>query len=372
MKQQRPLARALLNGLSSTEIKRVVVLRALGGLGDFLCVLPALRSLRLALPQAHIALVGLASTKALVDRFHHYINALLEFPGYPGLPEQAPQLQQLPAFFAAAQHQRFDLALQMHGSGQITNPLTVLLGARFNAGFFLPGQYCPDPERYLSYLSHESEVLRYLHLMALLGVPSQGEQLEFPLCDADYQALSAIEATHSLRFGEYACVHPGASTSDRRWSPKRFAIAADALAHRGLRVVLTGSAEEVQLTQAVARFMQAESLNLAGETNLGALAVLLKGARLLVCNDTGISHLAAALQVPSVVIFTASDPDRWAPLDRSRHRVVCSPTGVTTAAVVAQAEALLQQSHSHTTTVHADQSPTVLKLVEAGWSSSLP
>lgn len=335
-----------------SSFRRVAIVRSLEGLGDFLCVIPALRSLRATLPQAKVVLVGLQKTQALAQRFYQYIDELLVLPGYPGLPEQIPQWQQIPAFFATAQKQQFDLAMQMHGSGVITNPLTVLLGAKHNAGFFLPDHYCPDTDRFLPYPSHESEVRRYLRLLAFLGIPSQGEALEFPLQETDYQALSAVNATRSLRFGHYICIHPGASVIDRRWSPKQFAIVADVLAKHGFQIVLTGASEEVPLTQAVARFMQAEPLNLAGCTTLGALAVLLKGSRLLIGNDTGVSHLAAALQVPSVVIFTASDPKRWAPLNRDRHRVVCHATGVTTGDVIAQAEALLY----HTiTTVSAKQ-----------------
>jgi ADP-heptose:LPS heptosyltransferase len=321
--------------------QRIAVFRALPGLGDFLCVIPALRSLRTAFPHAEITLISLANIKGLVERFSQYVEHLLEFPGYPGLPEQSPQLQHIPEFFAAAQSKGFDLAMQMHGSGIITNPLTILLGARLNTGFYLPGQYCPDSDRFLPYFEHVSEVRRYLRLITFLGIPTQGEELEFPLGDEDWRALEAIADVHDLHQTDYVCIHPGASVPDRCWSFDQFAVVADALAARGLQVVLTGSIEEVGLATAVAAAMQTSALNLAGQTSLGALAALLQGAQLLVCNDTGVSHLAAALQVPSVVIFTNSDPQRWAPLNRDRHRVVCHRTSATTEVVIAQAENLV-------------------------------
>ena len=334
---------ALFDSETLATFKQVAVVRSLEGLGDFLCIVPALRSLRTALPQATITLVGLPKIKALVQRFNHYVDALLPFPGYPGLPEQEPQLQKIPAFFADAQSRCFDLALQLHGSGIITNPLMLLMGAKHNAGFFLPGQYCPT-DSFLPYPEDESEIRRYLQLMAFLGFPDQGEALEFPLEEADHQALEAIAASHCLHPGRYLCIHPGASLVDRRWAPDHFAKVADALARRGYQIVLTGSLEEVPLTRAVASLMQTPSINLAGRTSLGALAVLLEGACLLVCNDTGVSHLAAALQVPSVVIFTTSDLKRWAPLNRTLHRVVCTTGGETRSNAIAQAEALLERS----------------------------
>lgn len=105
----------------------------------------------------------------LVDEsFQH--DRFLEFPDYPGLPERSLHLQKIPSFLTTIQGQRFDLAIQMHGSGAITNPFTVPLGARVNAGFFLSGQYCPDLERFIPYPEHESEVRRYLYLTDL-GIP---------------------------------------------------------------------------------------------------------------------------------------------------------------------------------------------------------
>lgn len=325
--------------------QRIVLVRALPGLGDMLCAVPAWRALRAALPHAQITLIGLPWAKDFVHRFSAYFDSFLEFPGYPGLPERTPLIQQIPAFLAQAQGQAFDLAIQIHGSGIVTNPFTVLLGAGVTAGFFLPGQYCPDPRYFLPYPVDQPEVRRHLQLMKFLGIPAQEEQLEFPLEDADREAFSTLEEMDELQPGEYACLHPGASTFERCWSPECFAAVGDELAARGLQVILTGSARERELTQAVGEMMKGGALNLAGQTNLGALAVLLSQARLLVCNDTGVSHLAAALRLPSVVIFTQSDPERWAPLNRERHQIVAPlpPLPVTVEMVLNQVEQLLSK-----------------------------
>jgi ADP-heptose:LPS heptosyltransferase len=97
------------------------------------------------------------------------------------------------------------------------------------------------------------------------------------------------------------------------------------LAEQGLEVILTGSAGETGLVEEVMCRMNRRAVNLAGKLSLGGLAALLKSSRLLICNDTGVSHLADALEVQSVVIFSRSDPQVWAPLDRQLHRVIVSP-----------------------------------------------
>lgn len=302
--------------------RQIALFRALPGLGDMLCAVPALRALRAVLPEARITLIGLPWASVFVQRFQAYLDDLVEFPGYPGLPDRVPQLRQFPSFLADVQAREFDWIVQMHGNGSIINPLVVLLAARHTAGFYLPGQYCPDEHTFLPYPEHEPEVWRHLRLMEFLGVPNQGDSLEFPLDLADWQDLSSLEEVRGLRPREYVCVHPGASVPERCWPPERFAAVADTLAARGLQVVLTGTVRETVLTRTVARTMKHRPIDLTGRTSLGALGALLSQARLLVCNDTGVSHLAAALQVPSVVIFSQSDPDRWAPLNRERHRIL--------------------------------------------------
>lgn len=312
------------------SLQRVAIVRALPGLGDFLCAIPALRALKQAHPQAKMTLIGLANLRSLVDRFHAYIDEFVELPGYPGLPEQAVDREQLDQFLQEMRSREFDLAIQMHGSGVITNSLTSELGATRSAGFFLPGQACLDPQTFLPYLESESEVRRYLRLMEHLGIPSQGEQLEFPIERRDYQELDMMLHLYALEPGAYICIHAGASVASRCWGSDRFAAVGEMCARMGWQVVLTGSASERALADTIAQKMLVPSTNLAGQTSLGVLAALLQSSRLLICNDTGVSHLADALQVPSVVIFSASDPKRWAPLDQQLHRSILPPASVGT------------------------------------------
>jgi ADP-heptose:LPS heptosyltransferase len=308
----------------------VAVFRALQ-LGDLLCAVPALRALRHGRPGARIALIGLPWARAFVERFSRYVDQFLEFPGHPQLPERADEFGRLEAFLEDARERHFDLALQLHGSGEVTNPLLAQLGARQLAGFRPPG--APTPQGlFVDWQSREHEIDRGLRLLAALGIPSQGRSLEFPLNPADMEALQRLEERFGFDATQSACVHPGAQLPSRRWPPERFARVADALAAAGLQVVLTGTGAEAGLTRRVAAAMRHPAVDLAGQTSLGSVAALIACARLLVCNDTGVSHIAAAFGTPSVVICSGSDPARWAPLDRARHRVLwhavpCRPCG---------------------------------------------
>ena len=329
------------HGRFPTPPRRIIILRALQ-LGDLLCAVPALRALRAAFPSAEAVLVGLPWARAFVRRYAAYLDGFREFPGFPGLPERVPDVPGIPVFLAGIQCEAFDLALQLHGSGPFVNPLTLLFGARRAAWFYLPGDYCPDPQWFMPWPDHGLETRRLLGLMEFLGIPAHGEELEFPIGEEDRRFLARLAPFTECSSADCVCVHPGASVPQRRWPAKQFAAVADALAARGLRVVLTGSAGELKLTRQVQQAMRHPALDLAGCTDLGAVAALLEGARLLVCNDTGVSHLAAALGTPSVVISTGDNPGRWAPADGRRHRVLNRDAGAEPRDVLRHADELLQ------------------------------
>ncbi len=308
--------------LEAGRLRRIVVLRALQ-LGDLLCAVPAFRALRAALPSAHVALVGLPWAGDFVDRFAAYLDEFIEFPGYPGLPERTVDVRSVPPFLATIQQHSFDLAIQMQGDGSVTNPLVALFGARRAAGFHLPGQPAPEGAALVAYPASLPEVRRHLYLMEALGAAPCGEDLEFPVRAHEERQWCELRSQAHLDGASYACVHAGARDPARRWTVEGFAAVARALAERGVLPVLTGhGAEERRRAAEIASACGTPVVDLVGRTSLGVLGAAIRGARLIVCNDTGVSHLADALRVPSVIVFRTTDPARWAPLDRRLHRVV--------------------------------------------------
>lgn len=314
-------------GRCSPSMSRIAVFRALQ-LGDMLCAVPALRALRAQYPNAHITLIGLPWSRQLADRYPHYLDDVVVFPGHPAMPERLPALDAVPSFLRDVRGRRYDLALQLHGSGRITNAIVALFGARHSAGF-LESSACPrDDGTFIPWPSEGYEAQRLLTLIDALGIPRRGEWLEFPVRDDDLEELHMLsrDGGWELARAEYVCIHAGARNAVKRWAPERFAAVADALADQGLTVVLTGTSAEAAVTRAVADAMSHSAIDAAGPMSLGALAALMSGARFVISNDTGVSHLAAALRVPSVVVFLAADPDRWAPLDTERHRALYDPS----------------------------------------------
>jgi len=240
---------------------RIALLRPLG-LASLLCAIPALRALDAAYPQAEITLIGLPHLREVAARLHRYLDGFVAFPGFPGIPATECDLDAIPGFFERVKAARFDLAIQMHGAGEIANPLMVLMGAARNAGFYRPGRYCPDAQRYLEWREDEDDVQRWVRLAEHLGARADGTFLEFPLEPEDWAEWRA------LHLENYVCLERSRSTSP----------VGDALAAEGWNVV---------------------PISLGERNRLGGTAAVIAKARLVVSNDPATALLAAAMRTPT-------------------------------------------------------------------------
>ena len=167
------------------HIKKIAIFRALQ-LGDLLCVIPAIKALRFAYPDAEIILLGLPWAKSFVDRFSTYFDRFIHFPGYDGLPEQPFDEEKLEPFLNEMRAEQFDLVIQMQGNGTIVNPLMFEFGAANVAGFYNEESFV-DSTLFMPYPDFGAEIHRHLLLMEHLGMESLGDHLEFPIMKRDLE-----------------------------------------------------------------------------------------------------------------------------------------------------------------------------------------
>jgi len=291
-------AYSLLDRVGDTLPATVGIVRA-RGLAGMLALVPPLRALREALPDSQITLISSGWGRDFSQRFSYYVDDYMELPGFPGFSHGPVAIDRIPFFLQSAQARRFDLVLQLQGCNTSPNLLASLLGARAVAGHYLPGQFCPDHRRFLLYPVGEPEVKRMLDLLTWLGVPSQGESLEFPIYAADWTAFKRVLGAQTLETFSYACLQaPTAETADLI-PLDRWVGLARGLTARGMRLVLIGNQRNAESIQAA---VGADCLSLAGGLGVGGLAALLSGCRIFISQQGGTSALAEALRIPRLIL----------------------------------------------------------------------
>jgi ADP-heptose:LPS heptosyltransferase len=226
--------------------------------------------------------------------------------------------EELEHFFASMAAEEFDIAMQMHGGGRFSNPFVRRLGARLTAGCRSPDA---DPlDRWLPYVYYQSEVIRNLEITSLVGADPVSHRPSLAIREQDLTAALTLVGDER----PFAVINPGATDPRRCWPEENFVQVADWLASAGLRVVITGTREQLAVAERIAGAMGNDAINLAGQTTVGALLGILHRATIVVSNDTGPLHLAHALGTPTVGIFWCGNLVTAGILSRFDHRPVTS------------------------------------------------
>ncbi|MEU7798560.1 glycosyltransferase family 9 protein [Micromonospora arborensis] len=304
------------------DVQRIAVLRA-NALGDFLFVLPALDALRAAYPSAEIVLLGAPWHAQLWRDRPGPVDRVLVVPPAPGIrtPEAGEPESSMDDFLAAAVGEGFDLAVQIHGGGLNSNPLISSLGARVTVG--LRAEDAPPLDRWVRYVYYQHEVIRYLEVMALVGAGATTIVPTLAVTDADRaEAAQVLGPAGRPR----VALHPGASDTRRRWPAERFAEVARELHGDGYEVLVTGTPSEQEVVDRVVATAGVPVRPQVGTLSLGGLVGCYADCALVVSNDTGPLHLAAAVGASTVGIFWVGNLINTANPLRSRHRPICSWT----------------------------------------------
>ncbi len=172
---------------------------------------------------------------------------------------------------------------------------------------------------------HEAQ--RQLDLVAAVGCTVSDDRLSLHVPPAAAQRVAQLLEHRGIDRSRPWCVlHAGATAASRRYPAASFASAADELAQDGWRIVLTGAPDEASIVASVRREMRTPSLSLVGALDLGEMAALLEAAPLLISNNSGPVHIAAAVGTSVVDLYALTNPQHtpWRVASRVlSHDVPC-------------------------------------------------
>lgn len=286
------------------------MVRAPNWVGDVVLSLPALRDLRRCFPLGRLEVLA----RPWVADLYRAVPGVDAVSESRGVAADAAALRGrfdlgvlLPNSFASA------VALWRAGIPERWGYATDARGMLLTRGCRVPGD-----------VRGRSQVYYYRAMLEGLGLAVEGPPDASLACPDEWAAQAETLLGDP---GPWIGVNPGAFYGTaKRWAPQRFAAAAALVARRvGARVAIVGAASERALGEQVAAQVGACARVLSGQTSLGALVGVLSRLRLLLTNDSGPMHLAAALGTPVVAVFGSTDWSETAPVSQ-RARVVREQT----------------------------------------------
>ncbi len=298
-------------------------------LGDIVLALPALRALRKSFPEAKISWLIRPEFAQLIEN-HPHLNEIITFDRkllgkawyHPGA------FGALISLIRKLRRSNFDVIFDFQGLFR-TASLAWLSGCKKRLGMANAREFATI--FYTHKIPQDIESIHvvdyYLKIIQAAGASEFGVEFVFPPNPDAEDSVDRLLASHGIK-DNYAVLIPGSAHQDKCWPPERFAQLAEKISSQyGLSIVATGSASEAGILEKVKEKANVPIASLAGQTSLSELIALLKRAKLVVGNDTGPGHIAAALGVPLVLMFGRVNPARLEPYRRKHCVMAIEPDG---------------------------------------------
>lgn len=302
---------------------RHILLRSANWVGDAVMTTPAVRAVRKNFPRARITILAKPWVMPVFYNNPHVDEMMLydtsgRHKGAAGLMRLSRDLK----------HKKFDLAILFQNAFEAA---LLAFAARipWRLGFATDGRTVLLTDRLYSYRALKKGHLidYYLGIISGAALDLDGRELELVISAEERKKAKALLAGFGLNLEEpVAGLNPGATFGTaKRWLPERFAELSRRLyKDLGVRSLLFGGPGEAELGQQIAGMSGGCAVNLCGRTDLREAMALIDQCRFFITNDSGLMHVAAALNKPQLAIIGPTDFTATGPSNRL-SRIVRAP-----------------------------------------------
>jgi len=309
--------------IHKADINRILI-RTTNWVGDMVMTVPAIEAVRENFPESTVAVAARPWVIPLLEN-HPAVDQVIPLMKKKGSVSRAVEIIRMARLIRGM---GFDLAVLFQNAFEAAL-LAWLGGIRFRLG------YDTDGRRFL--LSHAvtrnqgvsglHQVEYYLSMLRAMGWEAESRDPRLFVAEKDQAAIRSLLSSKGIGQDHFLLgLSPGAVFGPaKRWPAERFAVIGDWACDRwGAKIVVMGSQGEMDICSAVSESMKHNPVNLCGRTTLGEAMALIERCQFFVTNDSGLMHIAAALNVPMVVIFGSTDPVATGPRSE-KARIVQEP-----------------------------------------------
>lgn len=299
------------------SVERVLVVR-LRSIGDTVLATPSLIALKRFLPHSRIDILLEDWVAPLLDGSEHLDNVIAVGRSGPERLQIARRLRK----------SRYDVAFNLHG-GTTSTFLTRATGARHRIGYanyryakLYTHSLSSSTDFWKRSPTHSAE--QQLALLGYAGIPVEDRpKSRLPI---NANAVESVgDRLERLGIGSsatvFALMHPAAAFATKQWPTANFARAAEHLASVGIATIAVASTNEVGILEELVSASKVP-ITTFSDLTLPEITALASLARIFIGNDSGIAHIAAAVNTPSVVIFGSSNRDHWHPWSDAPNEIV--------------------------------------------------
>ncbi len=296
--------------------KNILIIKP-SALGDLVQVLPSLAAMRKQWPDAKIKWLVRNEFASLIQG-HPYLDEVILFDRkFLGKCwKNTKAFGALISLIKRLRKEKFDLVLDYQGLFR-TAGFAFLSGSKQRIG---PANAREGANMlYTKRVKQDRETIHlvdyYLKITSQAGITCENYEFSLPVKSEAKNAVETLLKNHDIN--DYAVFVPGSAHADKCWPTENLAKLADMLNDKyGFSIVASGTPNENPLAESIIEKAETPVLNFTGKTNIPELVELMRNAKLVISNDTGPGHIAAALKVPLVMIFGRSNPARVAPYGR--------------------------------------------------------
>jgi lipopolysaccharide heptosyltransferase I len=313
----------------SKDFKNILLIKP-SSLGDVVKALPALSALHTNFSAAKISWLIRPEFAGLVEKHPHLTETILFDRKFLGKAWFHPRaLLRLLSLIRQLRRSEFDLVIDLQGLFR-TASLGWLSGCKKRFGMANAREFAPV--FYTDKIEEDEDCVYvvdyYLKIVRAAGASETQVRFLLPVDSDTADSTERLLESYGIKSDKYAVFVPASAHKSKCWPACNFASLAEMMAAKfGLSIILVGTEPERPITEEIVSASNVKVTDFAGLTTLQELVALLKRARVVVSNDTGPGHIAAALGVPMAMIFGPSNPVRLFPHGRDEKLVAVDPFG---------------------------------------------